>query len=129
MTIKIEHIAYWVQDLEKVKAFYETYFGASSGELYENQKKGFKSYFISLGEGARIEIMQKGDIAENSQKGMIMGLAHIALALGSKSKVDELTSQLEADGVLVVGRPRTTGDGYYESVVADPEGNLIELTV
>lgn len=129
MNIKIEHIAYWVDNLEQVKTFYETYFGASTGELYVNEKKGFRSYFLTLGEGARIEIMQKDDIGENNLKGKVMGLAHIALALGSKSAVDQLTLKMEEDGILVIGKPRTTGDGYYESVVADPEGNLIELTV
>ena len=29
----------------------------------------------------------------------------------------------------IEGEPRTTGDGYYESVVLDPEGNRIEITV
>lgn len=129
MKIKIEHIAYWVENLEQVKTFYETYFGVSSGELYINEKKGFKSYFLTLGEGARIEIMQRGDIVKSDQKGKTMGLAHIALALGSKSAVDQLTLKMEKEGIPIVGKPRITGDGYYESVVADPEGNLIELTV
>ena len=129
MNISIEHIAYWVADLERVKTFYETYFQASSGVLYENTRKGFKSYFIRIGKGARIEIMQRSDIHENNHKGYMMGLAHIALALGSKRAVDQLTAQMEKEGVPIVGQPRTTGDGYYESVVKDPEGNLIELTV
>jgi lactoylglutathione lyase len=33
------------------------------------------------------------------------------------------------DGIQVIGEPRTTGDGYYESVVLDPEGNRVEVTV
>jgi lactoylglutathione lyase len=28
-----------------------------------------------------------------------------------------------------VDAPRTTGDGYYEAVVLDPDGNRVELTV
>lgn len=128
MKIKIEHVAYWVEDLERIKAFYKTFFKASSGELYENKKKGFRSYFLTLGEGARIEIMQRADILDNDNKGHALGLAHIALSLGSKSNVDKLTDDMEKAGIKVVGMPRTTGDGYYESVVADPEGNLIELT-
>ncbi len=28
----------------------------------------------------------------------------------------------------IAGAPRTTGDGYYESVVLDPEKNIIEIT-
>ena len=129
MKISIEHIAVWVEDLDRIRAFYETYFDARSGALYENPKKGFKSYFLTLNGGARIEIMQRTDIPENDKKGNLMGLAHIALSLGSKRAVDELTDRMKKAGVPIVGTPRTTGDGYYESVIADPEGNLIELTV
>jgi lactoylglutathione lyase len=32
-------------------------------------------------------------------------------------------------GIQVIGEPRTTGDGYYESVVLDPEGNRVEITI
>lgn len=33
------------------------------------------------------------------------------------------------DGPLALfGEPRTTGDGYYESVVLDPEGNYLEIS-
>lgn len=128
MEIKIEHVAYWVEDLEQIKVFYETFFKASSGKLYENKRKGFRSYFLTLGEGTRIEIMQRADILDHDNKGHVLGLAHIALSLGSKSNVDKLTNDMEKEGIKVVGMPRTTGDGYYESVVADPEGNLIELT-
>jgi len=27
----------------------------------------------------------------------------------------------------VISEPRTTGDGYYESVVLDPDGNRVEI--
>lgn len=58
---------------------------------------------------------------------MTVGWAHIALSLESKAAVHDLTERLRADGHPVLGEPRTTGDGYYESVIADPEGNCIEL--
>ena len=43
--------------------------------------------------------------------------------------MNELTRRLAADGYRVLGGPRRTGDGYYESAVLDPDGNRIELTV
>ena len=57
-----------------------------------------------------------------------MGLTHLAISLGSEAAVDELTKRLRSAGVTVLDGPRRTGDGYYESVVLDPEGNRIEIT-
>jgi len=125
--MKVEHLAFWVADLDTVRDFYETYFSASSNQKYVNPQKGFSSYFLSFDGGCRIELMHKeGLVRETSEA---LGLAHLAVSLGSIEKVDELTEKLRSDGFEVVGNPRTTGDGYYESVIKDPEGNLIELTV
>ena len=126
--MKIEHIAIWVKDLEKIKSFYEKYFGVTSSELYHNQKTGFKSYFISFDDGARIEIMSKSDINKEKQENSF-GYVHLSISLGCKEKVDKYTEIFRKDGYKIVSEPRTTGDGYYESVISDPENNLIELTV
>ena len=127
--MKIEHIAIWVQDLEGMRAFYEQYFGTATGEKYINPNKGFSSYFLQFPSGgARLELMKRHDIDSTAAQQQL-GWAHIAISLGSKQKVDELTANLAADGYTIKGQPRTTGDGYYESVILDPEGNKVELTV
>ena len=36
--------------------------GAISNNLYHNEKTGFKSYFLTFGDGARLEIMNKPDM-------------------------------------------------------------------
>lgn len=129
--MKIEHIAIWVEDIERVRNFYETYFDGKSGEKYVNAKKQFESYFIQFSEGSRLELMHRPDIPKNVNDLLkeYRGLIHFAMSVGSKEKVDALTEQLRADGYTIVGEPRTTGDGYYESVVFDPESNRIEITV
>lgn len=127
--MKIEHIAIWVSDLENMRAFYETYFNAISGALCKNPKKNFSSYFLSFGEGPRLELMQRPEITALLSKNEHLGLIHFAMSVGSETEVDNLTERLRSDGLKVVGEPRTTGDGYYESVVLDPEGNRIEITV
>lgn len=127
--MKVEHIAIWVRDLEKMKAFYLHYFDLTANEKYHNQQKNFSSYFLSFESGGRIELMHTPDVAERIEKPSFMqGLAHFSIAIGSKENVDTLTDIIRKDGHKVVGEPRTTGDGYYESVIADPEGNLIEIT-
>jgi len=128
--MKIEHLAIWVQDLERMKAFYETFFGAKAGKKYHNPTKNFTSYFLRLDEGPRLELMHIPAMAQKPN-GLDehIGLIHFAIAVGSKEKVIELTEQIRDAGYRVVGEPRTTGDGYYESVVLDPENNRIEITI
>lgn len=127
--MRIHHIAIWVNDLEKMREFYQTYFNMKCGDKYENYNKGFSSYFLSFESGARIEIMKRNDIFDEiGEKGLANGLTHIAISVGSREKVDKLTERFRLDGFKIFGKPRITGDGYYESVVLDPEGNHIELT-
>jgi lactoylglutathione lyase len=126
----IEHVAIWTDNLEGLRAFYERYLGGVAGERYENASTGFHSYFLDLGGDARLELMQMPAVAERvAGDPQLLGLAHIAFALGSEHAVDELTDRLRSDGHLILDGPRHTGDGYYESVVADPDGNRVELTV
>lgn len=124
----IEHIAIWVKDLEKMKAFYVKFFQMESNDKYINQKKKFSSYFLSFKNGARIELMHRPDISELLHKNHF-GFAHMAISVGNKDKVDKLTKSIENNGYKIIGYPRTTGDGYYESVILDPEENQIEITV
>lgn len=127
----IEHLAVWTQNLERMKEFYETYFDATSNSLYINQKKQFRSYFLTFESGARLELMYRPDIEANQNfAGKEMyGYAHLAISVGSEEIVDLLTEKLHNDGYPVLDGPRRTGDGYYESVVTDPDGNRIEITV
>ena len=126
--MKIEHVALWTQQLDRLKDFYITYFEGKAGNKYVNEKKAFASYFISFASGARLEIMHSPGVPSVTER-QHLGLVHLAFSVGSKEKVDALTEQLRNDGYEIVGEPRTTGDGYYESVVLDPDGNLIEITI
>jgi len=127
--MRIDHVALWTSNLERCKQFYVSYFGAAAGEKYINPAKGFESYFLSLGDGARIEIMKTDTQSPVALEpgAHRMGLAHVAVSLGSERLVDELTQRLRDDGHPVLDGPRRTGDGYYESVVLDPDGNRIEI--
>lgn len=127
--MKIEHVAVYVNDLEKARCFFVKYFGAKSNEGYHNQKTDFRSYFLSFDDGARLEIMNKPDMTDFPKALTRTGFVHIAFSVGSKEKVDALTAELKADGYEIISGPRTTGDGYYESCVFAIEGNQVEITV
>ena len=129
MTVRIEHIAMYVTDLERVREFFATYFQAASNDGYHNQKTGFRSYFLTFGDGARLELMHKPGMEDAEKTLSRTGYAHIAFSVGSKEAVDALTRRLKADGYRVISGPRTTGDGYYESCIVALEDNQIEITV
>ncbi len=128
--IKIEHIAIWVKDLEKMKAFYIRWFAFQSNDKYVNPKKGFSTYFLSSGDGnCRLELMTLDTDLQIPQAKDSYGWAHIAFSLGSKEQVDIVTEKMVSEGIKCVGQARWTGDGYYESVIEDLEGNKVELTI
>jgi lactoylglutathione lyase len=126
LNMHIEHVAIWVHDLERMRQFYVAMLGARAGEPYQNAETGFRSCFLSLGEGARVELMSR-PAGQNESGPGAFGYAHLALRLGTPAAVDETVARLAEAGVNVLGRARMTGDGYYEAVIADPEGNRIEL--
>lgn len=126
--MRLEHVALYVQDLESMKEFYKKYFGAVENNMYHNKNTGLQTYFLTFDDGARLEIMTRPNLENNEKSQMSLGYIHLAFSLGSKEAVDELTTRLKNDGFVVISGPRTTGDGYYESCIEDPEKNLIEIT-
>jgi lactoylglutathione lyase len=129
--MRIEHVAIWTHDLERLRQFYETYFEGRANAKYVNPRKQFESYFITFADGARLELMHRPDVpaSKNNVDQQFIGYIHVAFSIGSREAIDALTDRLRTDGYRILDGPRTTGDGYYESVVLDPDGNRIELTV
>ena len=96
--MRIEHVAMYVNDLEAARDFFIKYLGASSNDGYHNQKTGFRSYFLSFSDGARLEIMNKPQMDDAEKTLARTGLIHIAFSVGSRERVDELTEELKRDG-------------------------------
>ena len=129
--MRIEHIAIWTKQLETMREFYVGYFNGRSNAKYTNPRTGFQSYFITFDDGARLELMQQDGKGPNpnTAEQQHLGLIHLAMSVGDETAVNQLTETLSQDGFFILGKPRRTGDGYYESVVLDPDGNRIEITV
>ena len=127
--MKIEHVALYVNDLEEARDFFVRFLDGKSNNGYHNSLTDFRSYFISFDDVSRLELMTKPGMVDQEKSLNRTGYAHIALSVGSKERVDELTEELRTAGYEVVSGPRTTGDGYYEFCVVAIEGNQIELTV
>ena len=127
---RIEHVAFWTTDIERLCGFYARYFGATPAALYRNPARGFESRFLSFEDGARLEVMRREGLSlvtpvPGAER---HGLTHVAISVGSETRVDALAGALRADGYAVLDGPRRTGDGYYEAIVLDPDGNRVEIT-
>lgn len=127
--MKIEHIALYVNHLEKARDFFVKYLGAQSNDGYCNVRTGFRSYFLSFEDGARLEIMSRPGMSDLPKELFRTGYAHVAFSVGSRENVEKITARLKNDGYNVISEPRTTGDGYYESCIVAIEQNQIEITV
>jgi lactoylglutathione lyase len=127
--MKIEHLAIWTYNLEGLKNFYMHYFDASSNEIYHNHSREFRSYFLSFHGDCRLELMEMPNIpkSKNDPLKQYTGIIHFAIQVGSVQRVNELTQELRKDGFKIIGEPRITGDGCYESVFLDPDGNRVEI--
>lgn len=127
--MRIEHVAVWTNGLERLKDFYIRYFNGMASEKYVNGNTGFESYFIQFGTEARLELMWKPTVCRNAVNVVEnQGIAHFSMEIGTRQDVVALTERMRGDGVVVLSEPRLTGDGYFESVIADPDGNRIELS-
>jgi lactoylglutathione lyase len=128
--MKIDHIAIWCDDLERMREFYTTYFACVANDIYRNPSKGYSSYFLSFSAGSsRIELMHRTDIdPAPERRGYSKGWAHLSICVGEREDVDKLVERLRRDGHRIVGETRLTGDGYYESCIIAVEGNQIEIT-
>ena len=128
--MQIDHVAIWTRNIERLRAFFVSYFRATAGPRYVNPAKQFVSYSLAFESGARLELMSAPSIHACLQRvhANEAGYAHLAISVGSRERVDELTASLRAAGVPIVDGPRQTGDGHYESAIFDPDGNRIEIT-
>lgn len=128
--MRLEHLALWTPRLEILRDFYVRHFRCVAGPLYSSATRPFRSYFLTFPGGGRLELMEQPGLASPPSAAAPdqTGYAHFALALGGEEAVRTTTDRLRTAGVRVIGDPRRTGDGYYESVVLDPDGNRIELT-
>ncbi len=127
MNIKITHVAVYTTDLERSRDYYVKYFGGKSNSMYKNTK-GFSSYFLTFEGGASLEIMHHTDLEQRSVMDKVNGWSHIAFSVGDSETVRNLTEKIVSDGYELYSPPRVTGDGYFESCVADPDGNRVEIT-
>ena len=124
--IQIIHSALWTHDLEQLRDFYYFWFEADFSKKHTNPNTGFESYYLTFEDGPRLEIMAAPDVLRRAP-GKKTGYSHIAISIGSEERVRSLTSRMQIAGITVESQPEKTDDGYFKSIVHDPEGNLVEI--
>ena len=125
--MKVAHIALWTRHLEQQARFWAAFFAGEINEKYRSKTNpGFESYFVKIGSDVAIELMTKPGLHNSTHDNNHTGWVHLAIAVGGTEQVNALAKRAEMAGILV-SAPRTTGDGYYEAVIKDPDGNLVEI--
>ncbi|MBP1178581.1 VOC family protein [Methylobacterium sp. PvR107] len=127
--MRFAHVALWTPDLDAASAFWRTYFGAEIGAPYHSRRRdGFVSRFVTLPDtDTHIELMT-GPWIQPAPSREQVGWAHVAVSVGCIAAVDALATRCAADGCLL-SPPRRTGDGFYEAVIAMPDGTPVEITI
>lgn len=125
--MKIAHIALWTRQLEQQARFWVDFFDGEINEKYcSRTNPGFESFFVRIGDDIAIELMSKPGLTALTADNNHTGWVHLAITVGGAENVDRLAKRAAEQDILV-SAPRTTGDGYYEAVIKDPDGNLIEI--
>jgi lactoylglutathione lyase len=128
MKISLDHIAITTDDIEVLKNFYVRFFNGKANEKYTNTSTGFESYFISFGNGARLEIIKKNINAGESGPSENSPEMHIAFGVENMNNVILKAEEMKNAGFPVLRGPRITGDGYFEFETLDPDKNHLEVT-
>lgn len=122
--MKLQHIAFWTNDIGRAIRFYQQHFQGKV--LFSHTDGDFSCTFISICNSVRLELMHKPGLPEE-QLGDRVGYSHLSLDVGSRTEVNRLTDYFLTQGVPLEKCKVQYDDGYYESSVFDPDGNIIEL--
>jgi len=122
--MKLQHIAFWTNDIGRSIEFYKKHFNAR--ELFTHRDGDFSCTFISICSSIRLELMHKSGLPAESH-GDAVGYSHLSIDVGSREAVDTMTDYFIQQGVPLEKQRVQYEDGYYESAVFDPDGNIIEL--
>lgn len=126
---QIDHIALATDDLECLRDFYRS-LGAVASRTSTDPDTGVRSCAMDFC-GVRLELFERpSSCGSATGSGQAPVLLHVGFALGSADAVDDVTGVIAAAGHRVLEPPQRAGEpGSYESVVLDPDGNRLKLTV
>ena len=107
----LDHIAIRTRNIEKLKDFYVRFFEGTANPKYHNPKTGLESYFITFGNGSRIELMRQPGIPANlndSEQMQYTGIIHLAFGVSSMEEVISKSEELGKAGYKILLFSRAT---------------------
>ncbi len=124
----IDHISMYASNPDRLKEFYETYFGAKSNRLRLNEEAGIQSYFLTFDEGpTKLQIINRPEIDDMSKNHIDLGYIRIAFEAESREDVNRQAQRLKEDGFVILKKPAARYDGYYDCTVLDPDDNQVKI--
>ena len=123
----VTNVGLFVKDLEAAKTFFEDYFGAELAFTYNEEENQYYSYIMNMGTGARLELMTKPQIVDQPKDPDRTGIAHMAIRVDSREKLNEVIARFHEDGCRFFYEPKD-GKGREARLVAF-EDNVLEVSV
>jgi HAD superfamily hydrolase (TIGR01509 family) len=121
--MKFSHLGIYVKDLYPMQLFYRKILGFKEEYSYVSKNTpGLKTLFLKRGKLC-LELLHYSDKRLIAKKGN----SNFHLSLTVKD-VDGEALRLKKMGIALLKGPRTTGDGYRELEIKDPEHNIIEIS-
>jgi HAD superfamily hydrolase (TIGR01509 family) len=116
------HVGIEVRDLFALELFYRTALGFTERYRYVSARQaGLRTVFLER-DGFELELLERP-----REAGWRPGLqGHLSLEVDDVDAEHARLAALAWPGVTL-SPPRTTGDGFREAELRDPEGNVIEL--
>ena len=127
MTTRFDMIGIFVSDLAKMVAFYRDVLGISIDWDGKGPYAEFKHEGIRLSMYERKELPKLlGQTPEFPNK--LNGTFELAINVGAKENVDIKFEDIISKGGVVIYPPRDEQWKMRSAMVADPEGNMIEIS-
>ncbi len=127
MNIRFNMIGIFVQDLASMVRFYSKTLGLETDWDEKMEYAEFKH------EGIRFSMYKRAKLPEligqepSYPAGKVNGTFELAINVGAKENVDTTFAKLVDAGATPIYEPRDEPWKMRSSMIADPEGNLIEV--
>lgn len=126
MAPRIDFVSLFVQDMQRMVAFYKDVLG------FETDWDGKSSFAVFKNEGVRFALYERAQLPHllgqtPDYTTGLNGTFELAIDHSTSAEADKEYQRIMQNGGRSVYPPRDEPWGQHASLIADPEGNLIEI--